>query len=121
MVELTARVALESMMAATADDATPIIRRLARIQARTVLDQMKATPDAAASEVDDPDHQYAVVSSNYSRPFLVGAYPTLDAALLAQDGEPDRWHIYRRLPAAPDAADSNAKPSDSVEIVGTMG
>ena len=67
-----------------------------------------ATPDAAASEVDDPDHQYAVVSSNYSRPFLVGAYPTLDAALLAQDGEPDRWHIYRRLPAAPDAAASEA-------------
>lgn len=66
------------------------------------------TPDAAASASDDPDHQYAVVSSNYVRPFLAGAYPTLEAAVRAQCGKPDLWHIYRRLPAAPDAAASEA-------------
>ncbi len=57
-----------------------------------------------AGEGDDPDHQYAVVSANYARPFLAGAYPTLDAALLAQDGKPERWHIYRRISATPSPA-----------------
>ena len=68
-----------------------------------------ATPPASdaavpAGEVDDPDHQYAVVSSNYVHPFLAGAYPTLEAAERAQCGRPDLWHIYHRLAAAPKVA-----------------
>lgn len=51
--------------------------------------------------VEDPDHQYAVVSADYCRPFLAGAYATLEAALRAQNGKPDRWHIYHRLAATP--------------------
>lgn len=38
MTELTATVVIESLLRATADDATPIIRRLARNQARVFLD-----------------------------------------------------------------------------------
>lgn len=44
MVELTARVAIESLLRATGDDATPIIRRLARIQARAFLDEAPTPP-----------------------------------------------------------------------------
>jgi len=47
MVELTARIALESMMRATEDDATPIIRRLARVQARAILDGKVASDTGA--------------------------------------------------------------------------
>jgi hypothetical protein len=62
----------------------------------------------APGEVEDPDHQYAVVSADYRRPFLAGAYATLEAALRAQDGKPDRWHIYHRLAATVAAANDEA-------------
>jgi hypothetical protein len=72
--------------------------------ARATLSQTLPAP----GEVEDPDHQYAVVSADYRRPFLAGAYATLEAALLAQDGKPDRWHIYHRLTATVAAANDEA-------------
>lgn len=44
---------------------------------------------------DDP-HRFAVVSANFVRPFLLGAYGTMGAAQKAQCGSPDKWLIYER-------------------------
>lgn len=43
------------------------------------------------------EHRYAVVSANFVRPFLLGAYATLEAAQLAQCGSPEKWLIYERV------------------------
>jgi hypothetical protein len=56
------------------------------------------------SDVDDI-HRFAVVSADFSKPFLLGAYPTLDRAVMAQCGSPEKWPIYeaagyRYAPAA---------------------
>lgn len=55
----------------------------------------------------DP-HRYAVTSSDYSRPFLLGAYPTLEGALKAQNGKPDLWEIFIKL-------DTQSPPKPSSE------
>ncbi|MGN6146289.1 MAG: hypothetical protein ACTHOP_22170 [Mesorhizobium sp.] len=47
------------------------------------------------------DHRFAVVSSDFSRPYLLGAYATIEAATKAQCGNPDQWPVYERIPAAP--------------------
>lgn len=45
--------ALESMMEATKDEATPIIRRLARVQARHALDTLATTPARNTSQIGE--------------------------------------------------------------------
>lgn len=66
--------------------------------ARAALSSAPATADGWRD-----DHHFAVVSANFARPFLLGAYATMEAATLAQCGQPDRWLIYERAPAAPTA------------------
>lgn len=51
MDEVLIRNALNSMLEATEDDATPIIRRLARVQARAALDTLASAP--AGDGVED--------------------------------------------------------------------
>lgn len=53
----------------------------------------------------DDLHRFVVVSSDYSHPFMAGAYPTLERAIRAQGGHPDRWEIFERV------ADRRALPS----------
>lgn len=47
-------------------------------------------------KMENDQHRFAVVSADYSRPFLVGAYPKLENALKAQCGSPEKWHIFER-------------------------
>ncbi|WP_338469086.1 hypothetical protein V3I01_08255 [Sphingomonas sp. gentR] len=54
MTELNATVVIEGLLRATADDATPIIRRLARNQARVFLDSRAGD----AGEVDQTKADY---------------------------------------------------------------
>ena len=51
----------------------------------------------------DP-HSYAVVSADYSSPFLLGVYPELENAVKAQCGSPEKWHIFERLYTTPSSA-----------------
>lgn len=61
------------------------------------------TPGPVAWQVNLPDalHQYAVTSTNYGRPFLLGCYETLDQALKAQGGKPEKWDIFVRYATPP--------------------
>lgn len=59
-------------------------------------------------------HRFVVVSAEYCRPFLLGAYPTLDNAITAQCGSPEKWHIFERHPA-PDLAAEVKKLRKQVE------
>lgn len=56
--------------------------------------------------VNRPDkfHQFAVASTDYSRPYLLGCYQTLEAALKAQGGKPEKWDIFVRLATTPSTA-----------------
>jgi len=65
--------------------------------------------DAPSSQTPDDLRRFAVVSSDFSRPFLLGAYETLAAAEKAQCDNPERWPIYERMPAR--SAASTVKPS----------
>lgn len=56
--------------------------------------------DAERLSEPDDQHRFVVVSADYSRPFMVGAYPMLQNAILAQGGSPAKWHIFERHPAA---------------------
>jgi hypothetical protein len=57
-------------------------------------------PTPPAEPRNDP-HRYAVVSADFTRPFLLGAYQTLAAATLAQCGSPAKWPIYERVTTPP--------------------
>lgn len=61
---------------------------------------MMTNTDAERVSEPDDQHRFVVVSADYSRPFMVGAYPTLQNAILAQGGSPAKWHIFERHPAA---------------------
>jgi hypothetical protein len=50
-------------------------------------------------------HRYAVVSSDYTRPFLLGAYPTMERAIKACGGRRDLWDIFEMLPKPPEVDD----------------
>ena len=74
-------------------------------------EKAEAERDAALAQVAaaygtpfyDHWHRFAVVSADYSRPFLLGAYDTLEAAILAQGGKSDKWHIFACVPSPADA------------------
>jgi hypothetical protein len=55
------------------------------------------------------DHLYAVVSSDYDHPFFLGAYATLERAVLAQGGKPDKWDIFVKL-GTPAPVPADAEP-----------
>lgn len=70
---------------------------LAAVLAQVLL--VPAAPAEQAEPVADDPHRFAVVSADYCRPFLLGAYPTLNNAIKAQCGSPEKWHIFQRHPA----------------------
>lgn len=67
MDEVLIRNALNSMLEATEDDATPIIRRLARVQARAALDTLASAPAGVNITV----RQKTPVVADYGDNFLV--------------------------------------------------
>lgn len=75
--------------------------------AESVVAAMLSAALQSAAEAPSPQphmtaydpHRYAVTSSDYSRPYLLGAYPTLDKAELAQGGKPDKWDIFVKVDA----------------------
>lgn len=60
--------------------------------------QLAAPAPTVSGEPNLPDvhHQFAVTSTDYSRPFLLGCYATLGAALKAQGGNAEKWDIFVR-------------------------
>jgi len=56
-------------------------------------------PPVPGVKVANDPHRFAVVSADYARPFLLGAYPALENAIKAQCGSPEKWHIFERLSA----------------------
>ncbi|WP_438852746.1 hypothetical protein [Brevundimonas nasdae] len=78
-----------------------------------------AQGEAVARKLSERDiHRFAVVSSDYSRPFMAGAYETLEAAIRAQCMSPEKWPIYERVRPAPSqqpADDKLAKAVDALE------
>lgn len=72
----------------------------------SALDGLSDALSRRAAEQQEPvaandPHRFAVVSSDYFRPFLLGIYPAIENAVLAQCGSPDKWHIYERYAASP--------------------
>ncbi len=74
--------------------------KLSRSAVKRLAAALTAQPVAQEPVANDP-HRFAVVHSDYSRPFLLGAYPTLGNAVKAQCGSPEKWHIFERHLAHP--------------------
>lgn len=64
-------------------------------EAETTRAALSQPSDDLQAEGCDP-HRFAVLSADFSRPFLLGAYPTIENAVQAQCGSPDKWPIYER-------------------------
>jgi hypothetical protein len=71
----------------------------ARSIGKTDHDENYVVPAHAIShqEIEADPHRFAVVSSDFSRPFLLGAYETMNSAEKAQCGSPEKWFIYERV------------------------
>jgi hypothetical protein len=126
MVELTARIALESMMRATEDDATPIIRRLARVQARAILDGKVASDTGAGlrpherlqAAWDSVETLPAIIFSRQEATAILNALATptdaTDGATGGGEVKPTADHLRGYYEGRKDAADALARFAESI-------
>lgn len=75
--------------------------------AREMETELLALRSSVKTVENDP-HRFVVVSADYSRPFLAGAYPKLENALKAQCGSPEKWHIFERYAIEAPAGEGEA-------------